>query len=83
MKWARAESVLRRAASALANLATARTAAATTATGPVTSTAPRLPRSGTLHVDLTARAIRKCNRCPKATALYLAKIEALRAGPSS
>lgn len=35
------------------------------------------------NVDLTARALRVSNRCPKATALYLAVHETLRAGPGS
>lgn len=60
----------------------------TTRTAPVAGCGPALSigqrsRPDPSKVDLTARALRVSNRCPKATALYLAVHETLRAGPSS
>lgn len=81
MKWlARVASALRRALSAMASRGRDPSAAEKAPSGHVRPTARKSRRNGKQPYDLTARALRLNNRCPKATARYLAKIEALRAG---
>jgi hypothetical protein len=81
--WGRVASVLSRAVSALASRGRAWTGASKAASGPATPTATTSSANGKQHFDLTARALRLNNRCPTLTARYLAKIEALRAGPGN
>jgi hypothetical protein len=80
MKWAHAASVLRRAIAAMANPAPDQTAASTGACGLAPPTGPTLNASGPWRSDLTARAVRLCNRQPQAVARYLRVHEILRAG---
>ena len=80
LTWGRVASVLRRALSALASRGRARTAASMATSGHVSTTAPTSSDSGRPRLDLTARALRLHNRCPKAAARYLAVHKALSRG---
>ena len=80
MKWDLAEFARRLARMALETPDAARTGESKAPSGPALNTSPKSKPCETPPYDLTARALRMGNRCPKATARYLAVHETLRRG---